>query len=143
MKADKPDYSPAQLDMATNALLKNRFEVKTTGLVHGQYSQTGKPRSSTYLDLVQKGAIIPVEVENLITYDNQDFCPAKYIPAKRAIGKYYPTIQPNFVITEHYLNLLKLVAAAAGNSGDVSPKNLDRIREHQKYIPEQFCPRKA
>ena len=143
MKADKPDYSPAQLDMATRELLRNRFDVRTLGIAHGLYSKTGKPRGSTYLDLVQKDAIIPVEVENLITYDNQDFCPTRYVPVERANGKYYPTIQPDFLITSDYLDLLKLVATAAGNSGDISPKNLDRIREHQKYIPEQFCPRKA
>lgn len=117
--------------------LDDKFECKSIGIEHGKYAKADKQKGRSYNELVYAGKIIPIEVERILTMDDPSFCPVQYVQ-KAGSNTYYPTILPSFNITEAYLSLLSKVAAKAGNSADVSPKNLRRILDHQKYVPDEY-----
>jgi len=119
-------------------MIYSKFDYKSIGLEHGAFRKSGKPRQATYVQLVNDGKIIPVEVERIITMDNPDLCPVRYMPRNDIPYKNYPTIQPDIVVNEQYLDLLAVIAARAGSNADASPKNLMRIKEHnRKYVPKE------
>ena len=116
----------------------NKFEYKSIGIEQGTFNKKGKKHQPTYQRLVENGTIIPIEVERILTMDNPDFCPAAYVRRADEPSKFYPTVQDKFTVTEHYLNLMKEIAATMGSDIDVSPKNLKMILDHQKYVPAEL-----
>ena len=121
----------------SNEIFK-KFDYKSIGIEHGLFAKSGKHRQGTYQQLVNENKVIPIEVERIITMDNPDLCPVQYIARNDVPYKNFPTIKPNYLVNDQYLQLLAMIAAKAGNNADVSPKNLAKIKEHQKYVPKEY-----
>ena len=90
----------------------------------------------TYQKWKDEGRIISVGIKRIITMDDPELCPIKYVPYTNLNANY-----PNIEISVHprYLKLLNQIAVKAGTDPNkVAPRNLLKIMEHQKYIPKEF-----
>lgn len=122
--------------------IKSKIEYLTIGFEHGEHVALGKKRSKEYEDAKRSGVVIPVEVEFIITMDNPVYCPIVYESMPNSSGlniKHLPVVKPEFLITQEYINLLAAIAAVVGtNPEDVCVRNLERILQHQEFIPKEF-----
>lgn len=124
--------------------LYNKFDYKTIGIEDERLPKAGKVRGSAYIDAVERGEILPVEVERILTMDDPHYCPVRYVTKIGEPPRNYPTVAHKKLIDEPgkpgpYLRFLEKIAVKVGNDPqNAFPKNLARIFEHQKYVPKEY-----
>jgi len=120
--------------------IKDKITYFSVGIIDSKLSRIRKQKNPEYLELLSKNIVLPVEVDSIITMDRPAFFPAKYKTAKNSEGRtmYLPVVD-NFDINKSYVDLLIHVAEIYGKDmSSANPKNLVKIRESYKLIPEKY-----
>ncbi|HLD72038.1 MAG TPA: hypothetical protein VJA23_00485 [Candidatus Nanoarchaeia archaeon] len=106
------------------------------GIEDGKMNRPGKRRSKEYLELRERGAIIPLSVEAIVTMDKPELCPPKYEERTDPQGhlRHLPNVT-EFRVTPEYLAFLTNFAFTAGKPPvNVNPTNLQKMLDSSKYL---------
>lgn len=114
--------------------LKKKIKYKVIGIVE---PRSNKAPNKTYSKLVRKGVVKPLNVERIITMDDNDFCPLQLeVDRKTEEGRllYKPEIKSVNYSTK-YINLLKDIATLIGADPEkINPVNVGKLSEFAKYL---------
>ena len=120
--------------------LRDSIRYNSIGIVDSRMKRKGKSMSKGYTELIDRGIVLPIDTECIITMDRMEFFPARYKIAKDCQGKkvHLPVVT-NFNINPKYVDFLGEVAAAVGKDpAEVTVSNLVKIRDSYQLVPEEL-----
>lgn len=116
------------------------IEYKTIGLVDSRMERQNKSKEKSYLQLVEVGVVLPVNVDCIVTMDRIDFFPAKYKTSYDAQNKlvFLPVVD-DFSISTNYVDFLDYVAGILGKDPEtITMRNIVKIRNSYRFVPEHL-----
>ncbi len=134
---NRPDLEKSDSDFFVNLLrdeLENKLEYKTIGIEDSKISK----KNDQYTELRERGRIIPIRVERIISMDDPDFSTAVFeqidSPHKKSYAKLSPMVI-GFEIKPDYLDFLATLANYVGvDSSRVSPVNMQAIIDSSRFL---------
>ncbi|MBI4145380.1 hypothetical protein HY493_04210 [Candidatus Woesearchaeota archaeon] len=115
-----------------------RIAYNSIGITECGTRRASNRRNPEFQDLAQRGIVIPVDTECIVTMDRTEFFPCEYrmVEPKKGTPIYLPVVE-KFDISPEYIDFLRIVAAMLGKDTDqVTVQNLVKIRESYKNVPE-------
>lgn len=122
----------------TKSYVQELITYHSLGIEDGKMNRPGKRRSKEYLELRERGAIIPIDVEAIVTMDKPELCPPKYEERTDPQGhlRHLPKVT-EFRVTPEYLTFLTNFAVTAGKPPvNVNPTNLQKMLDGSKYLSQ-------
>ena len=111
------------------------IKYNTVGIVDAK----AKKRSA-YQEMVDRGTMIPVPTDCIVTMDKTDFLPFGYKTDHDDQGRlvHLPVVDC-FSVSPAYVDFLISVAQVLGaNAQDVTVRNMARIRDSYRWVPEEL-----
>src|SRR3989344_5142158 len=118
----------------------NLIRYNTVGIVDSKMKRFSRSKNKSYHELLGRGIVIPIEIDNIVTMDRTDYFPAKYKQTKDSEGKnlYLPVVD-EFRIENNYVDFLTTVSEILGkDSSNVTVRNIGKIRDSYKLVPENL-----
>ena len=116
------------------------IKYKSIGVVDPKLQRQGKIQNKEYQEIVERGIVIPVETQGIVTMDRTDFFPAQYKKEQDDTGAYFtlPVVE-SFQVSADYLTFLRTVAGIVGkNPDEVTVHNMGKIINSHQLVPEEL-----
>jgi len=136
---DETDFTLPNIK-AFRDLRLNLIRYNTVGIVDSKMKRFSRSKNKSYHELLGRGIVIPIEIDNIVTMDRTDYFPAKYKQTKDSEGKnlYLPVVD-EFRIENNYVDFLTTVSEILGkDSSNVTVRNIGKIRDSYKLVPENL-----
>jgi len=120
--------------------LVDGIKYQSIGIIDSKLARIGKARNKEFEQLLEKGAVIPVETPCIVTMDKTGFFPAKYKRVEKEEGKFvYLPVVDEFCVAPAYFDFLRTVSEIVGkDSRNITLTNMMKIKDSYIWVPEEL-----
>jgi len=117
----------------------NSIKYKSIGIVDSKLKRKNIPLNDSYKELVEKGVVIQIPTQQIVTMDRPGFFPARYKEVRDSENNtvYLPVVD-QFTVSSEYIDFLNRVAEILGKPSVVTLSNMGNIRNSYKFVPENL-----